>query len=90
MFDIQRAEYGAALIECDTTFDINADGVVHRNTDVFQRSKQVGMGDDAGAAAVQRFCRLLEDFDVPALAVQQVGGEQSAQRSADDQSAWHV
>ena len=85
----QRAQHRAVAAEGDAARDVDADAVTGRDADARQRVEEVGVGDDAGAAAGQRLRGLLEDLDIPAPALQQVGGEESAQRAADDQRARH-
>src|SRR5688500_18238671 len=77
----------AAAVEGDALGNVHAEALVERDADAREALEQLGVGDDAGAAADEVLAGMLEDVDVPAGASQQVGGEEPAQRAPSDQCA---
>ena len=63
--------------------------LVHLDPQVGKRVYQLDVRADAGAPRREIVAHLLVDLDVPALVVQQVGGEEAAEGAADDEGARH-
>src|SRR6185437_5053658 len=65
--------------------DRHAEALVHRDAEAREHGDELGVRADAGAARGEVVSDPLEHLDLPAQVVQQVGGEQAAERAADDQ-----
>jgi hypothetical protein len=78
----------AVAVEEHHAVDADAHGIVERDAEPLGHGMQLRMGGDAGAAAGQFLGVALEHRGVPARAAQHVGGEQAADRTADDERAW--
>jgi hypothetical protein len=78
----------AVARERDPAPDPHADRLVERRAGARERAHELGMGGEPGAAAGERFARLLVHVDPPARPQEQVGGEQPAERAADHQRAF--
>ena len=59
-------------------------GLIEVDADAREDFEQLRMSADAGAASGQVIGIALEYADIPARAAQEMSGEQSAQRAADD------
>src|SRR5258707_544889 len=72
-------------IERDALGDMDSESLVDSDADALQAREKLGMGDDPRAAADEVVARVLEYVHLPAATQQQIGGEEAAQRAADDE-----
>ena len=77
-------QHRAVLREGHARLHFHADGVVECDAGGCERVEQFRVRNDARAATGEFIGNALVDFDIPAIAHQQVRGEETAQRSADD------
>ena len=84
-FQRKRAEDLARAVERDALGNIDAESLVDVDADPRETLEELGMRDDAGAAADQIIARVLEHVDIPAVSQQQIRREEPAERSADNQ-----
>ena len=78
---------GAAAVEADARVDPDARRRIEPDADPPHDGEKIFARADAGAAPRQILEAALEDGDLPAGAAQQVGGQQAADRAADDERA---
>jgi hypothetical protein len=78
----------AGAVESDDRAHHNASRRVEADPDAAQDFEQFLRDPDGGAAPGQVFAGALEHRHIPADRTQQVGGEQPADRPADDERAW--
>jgi hypothetical protein len=76
--------HAVARIQVDAVPRAHAQGFALCHAGEAERRQHVGLQHDAAAAAVQRARRTLEDVDGPAGGTQRGGGQQAAERTADN------
>ena len=82
-----NADLGAALgAQGHALTNRHAQRVVDAQTGALQARKQSVMRDDAGTTTIHRATHFFEHANIMPLAVQDIGGQQSAQGTTDDEN----
>jgi hypothetical protein len=80
----------AVTVQADARGSFDPDRVVKPYPDVTHHREQFGLGAEAGATIGQVATAALEYGNIPTDGAQQIGCEQSGERSADHQGAGSI
>jgi hypothetical protein len=74
-------------VEADSIPDLGAEPLVDRDPQLAEHREELIVRADTGAARGEVVRHPFEDIHFPSLVVQEVGGKQTAERTADDERA---
>jgi hypothetical protein len=84
LFHGQLADRGAIWSQCDARLHPDPEGVIELDSALAERLKKFRMRHDASTASRQTLRRALIHFNVPTGTPEQIGDEETAERSTND------